>query len=97
VHLVLASSSLARLELVKVPAANGKVALVLVHAAPEVGDILCAHAGSLVLRVHSRLAVGSLRKRLVDRRGSSAGAAAEPATDGVADGRTDSDTAGKVC
>ena len=94
--LVLAGSSLARLELVKVPAADGKVALVLVHAAPEVGDILCAHAGSLVVGVHGGLAVLGLSERLVGRR-SGAGSAAEPATDGVTDGRTDSDTTGCSC
>jgi hypothetical protein len=92
-HLVLASSSLARFELVKVPAANSQVALVLVHAAPEVGNILCANAGSLEVGVHGGLAVLVLRKRLVDRRSSRAGSAAEPATDGVADRGTDSDTA----
>jgi len=89
--LVLAGSGLARLELVKVPAANGQVALVLVHAAPEVADILCANAGSLVLGVHGGLAVLGLGERLVGRR-SCAGPAAEPAADGVADGGTDSDT-----
>jgi len=91
--LVLAGSSLARLELVKVPAADGEVALVLVHAAPEVGDVLCAHARGLVLRVHGGLAVLVLGERLVDRRSGCAGAAAEPTTNGVADGRTDCDTA----
>lgn len=94
VPLVLAGSGLARLELVKVPAADGQVALVLVHAAPEVADVLCAHAGSLVLGVHHGLAVLGLGKRLVGRRSGCAGAAAEPATDGVTDGGTDSDTAG---
>ena len=90
--LVLAGSGLARLELVKVPTADGQVALVLVHTAPEVADVLCAHAGSLVLGVHGGLAVLGLGERLVGRR-SCAGAAAEPATDGVTNGRTDSDTA----
>ena len=90
--LVLAGGSLARLELVKVPAADGKVALVLVHAAPEVGDILCANAGSLVLGVYGGLAVLGLGKRLVDRCSGCAGSAAEPTANGVADGRTDSDT-----
>ena len=92
-RLVLAGGSLARLELVKVPAADGQVALVLVHAAPEVADVLCAHAGSLVLGVHGGLAVLGLGERLIGRR-SCAGSAAEPAADGVADGGTDSDTAG---
>lgn len=91
--LVLAGSSLARLELVKVPAADGKVALVLVHAAPEVGDVLCAHTRGLVLGVHGGLAVLVLGERLVDGRSGCAGAAAEPTADGVADGGTDCDTA----
>ena len=91
--LVLAGGSLARLELVKVPAADGKVALVLVHAAPEVGDILCAYTRGLVLRVHGGLAVLVLGERLVDGRSGCAGAAAEPTADGVADGGTDCDTA----
>jgi hypothetical protein len=95
-HLVLASSGLARLELVKVPAADSKVALVLVHAAPEVGHVLRADAGSLVLGVHGGLAVGVLRQRLVDRRSGCAGSTAEPATDSVADGRADSNTARNV-
>ena len=94
--LVLAGSGLARLELVKVPTADGQVALVLVHAAPEVGDVLRAHAGSLVLGVHGGLAVLGLGERLVGRR-SGAGATAEPAADGVTDGGTDSDTAGCLC
>jgi hypothetical protein len=91
--LVLAGSSLARLELVKVPAADGEVALVLVHAAPEVGDVLSANAGGLVLGVHHGLAVLVLGQRLVGRRSGCAGAAAEPTANGVADGRTDCDTA----
>jgi len=90
--LVLAGSSLARLELVKVPAADGKVALVLVHAAPEVGDVLCAHTRGLVLGVHGGLAVLVLGERLVDGRSGCAGAAAEPTADGVADGGSDCDT-----
>jgi hypothetical protein len=90
--LVLAGSSLARLELVKVPAADGEVALVLVHAAPEVGDVLCANAGGLVLGVHGGLAVLVLGERLVGRRSGCAGAAAEPTTNGVANGGTDCDT-----
>lgn len=93
-RLVLAGGSLARLELVKVPAADGQVALVLVHAAPEVADILCANAGSLVLGVHGGLAVLGLGERLVGRRSGCAGSAAEPTADGVTDGGTDSDTAG---
>ena len=92
VPLVLAGSGLARLELVKVPAADGQVAMVLVHAAPEVADVLCAHAGSLVLGVHGGLAVLGLGERLVSRR-SCAGSSAEPAADGVADRGTDSNTA----
>lgn len=92
--LVLAGSGLARLELVKVPTADGQVALVLVHAAPEVADVLCANTGSLVLRVHGGLAVLGLGKRLVGRRSGCAGSAAEPAADGVTDGGADSNTAG---
>lgn len=49
--LVLASSLLTRLELVKVPSANGKGTLVLVHALAKVADVVCACCrGSLVLR-----------------------------------------------
>jgi len=91
--LVLAGSSLARLELVKVPAADGKVALVLVHAAPEVGDVLCANARGLVLGVHGGLAVLGLGNRLVGRRSGCAGTTAEPTANGVTDGGTDCDTA----
>lgn len=91
--LVLAGSSLARLELVKVPAADGKVALVLVHAAPEVGNVLCANARGLVLGVHGGLAVLGLGDGLVDRCSGCAGTAAEPTANGVTDGGTDCDTA----
>ena len=74
------------------PPSDSKVALVLVHAAPEVGDVLRADGGSLVLGVHGGLAVLGLSNGLVGRR-SGAGAAAEPATNSVTDGGTDSDTA----
>lgn len=47
-NLVLRSSSLAGLELVEVPAADGEGALVLVHALAEVGDIGFAGSGRLV-------------------------------------------------
>ena len=39
---------MASLELVKVPTADGQTALVLIHAATEVGDIGLASSGSLV-------------------------------------------------
>jgi hypothetical protein len=92
-NLVLAGSGLARLELIKVPAADGKIALVLVHTAPEVGDVLRADAGSLVLGVHGSLAIRGLGQRLVDRRSGCAGSTAKPATDGVTNRRTDGNTA----
>lgn len=47
--LVLRGSRLASLELVEVPTANGQTALVLIHAATEVGDISLASSGSLVV------------------------------------------------
>lgn len=46
--LVLRSSSLASLELVEVPAADGEGALVLVHTLAEVGDIGLASSRCLV-------------------------------------------------
>lgn len=46
--LVLRSSSLASLELVEVPAADGEGTLILVHALAEVGDIRFASSGCLV-------------------------------------------------
>lgn len=49
VGLVLRGSRLAGLELVEVPAANGQAALVLVHAAAEVGNVGLAGLGSLVV------------------------------------------------
>ena len=47
--LVLTSGSLARLELVQVPSADGQAALVLVHALAEVVDVGAACAGRLHL------------------------------------------------
>lgn len=48
-HLVLACSSLARLELVKVPAADREAALVLVHTPLEVADVVLADLRRLVV------------------------------------------------
>lgn len=48
--LVLASSGLACFELVKVPSTDGEASLVLVHALPELVDVVCASTLSLVLR-----------------------------------------------
>lgn len=93
-RLVLGSSSLASLELVKVPAADGETALVLVHALAEVGDVGLTGARGLVRGVGVRvLRLDLLRLGLC--RGRGRGAAAEEATDGVADGRTYCDTAGR--
>lgn len=96
-HLVLASRSLASLQLIQIPAADGQVALVLVHAGAEVADVLRADRRRLVLRVHRHGAVVRLSHGLVGRRGGRARAAAEPAAHGVADRGADCDTAGGRC
>ncbi|KAI7288024.1 hypothetical protein KC345_g37 [Hortaea werneckii] len=93
---VLGSSRLASLELVKIPAANGQVATVIVHASPEVVHVRLAHLGRLVVGVEGGLAVGGLGDWL--SRGGfrlrGAAAAAEEAADGVADRGAYCDTAG---
>ena len=84
-------------QLVKVPTANTQVTLVLIHASAEVADInltgrvLVRGLGSVALVktvVHS---LGLNRGGLLGLSGG-AGATAEEATDGMADGGTDSNT-----
>lgn len=97
--LVLTSSLLASLELFEVPAANGHVALVLVHAVGETLDVRGAWTGGFSGRalgvqgvVHgvtgACIGVGGL---LLLFNGSGRGAATEKATDGMAEGGADSD------
>ena len=85
---ILSSSLLASLELIKVPAANVQVTLVLVHALTETLDLLATH---------SRLLVGGVVVlRLADGTGLGFGglgrAATEHAANGVADGGAYSNT-----
>lgn len=89
---LLAGSSLASLELLKVPIADLHVATVLIHA---VGEAL--GSTSAVVGVPG-LVLGGLSLDGCSRRCGSGlgGAAGEEATDGVADRRTDSNTAGRV-
>jgi len=78
--LVRARCTLARLQLIQVPAADGQVTLVLVHAAAEAGHLLAAHGRRLVLRRLHRfrlLLLGRCRRP------------AEPSADGVADAGSD--------
>lgn len=78
--LVLASSGLASLELLEVPAADLHVAALLVHALGEGlrGALAVVAPLALLLRVH--LGLRGLRRRFGRR-----GAAAEETADGVAD------------
>lgn len=89
--LVLSCSLLAGLELLHVPAADGQVALVLVHAVGEALDVrgagaACLGGGGLRVQaiVHGlpglRVGIG---RQLFD--GGSRGSAAEETTDGMAD------------
>lgn len=84
IPLILTSRSLASLELIKVPTADGQTALVLIHTPAKAGDVLGARPG---LRLRAcvdlvlGLKLGALRVGLSGR----AAAAAEPAADGVAD------------
>jgi len=97
-NLVLASSLLASLELVKVPTADSQRALVLVHAPSEVANIGLASPWALVvLSLRVGVVVSHLRLLLLGWCGRAA--AAEESTDGVADGGADCDTAGRwsVC
>lgn len=97
--LVRPSSRLTRLQLIQIPPTNRQTALVLIHALAEIVDI----ARTRTTRLH--LAVGRSSRgvlvlcgeiRVLRRRGSrlGRGAAAEPAADRVADGRTDRYSAG---
>lgn len=94
-HLVGLGSSLAGLELLKVPVADRHVATLLVHALGEVlrgagavvrlALVLVVVVRVIVLLLHGRSGGGLSRCR---------GAAAEHAADGVADGGAYCDTAG---
>ena len=55
---------MAGLELVEVPTADGQTALVLVHAAAEVGNIGLAGSGGLVVGRSVSAVVGRIGKRL---------------------------------
>ncbi|KAI9163482.1 UBX7 UBX (ubiquitin regulatory X) domain-containing [Paramyrothecium foliicola] len=86
---VLAGGSLAGLELLEVPVADLHVAVVLVHALGEVlGGALAVVVGVPRLLLGSGLGLDGLGSGL--SRGG--GAAAEKATDGVADGGADGNT-----
>jgi hypothetical protein len=84
-------------QLVKVPTADTDVALVLVHASAEAAGIVGA-SGVLVLRLvgaalPQTLVHGLGGSSLLGLSGGAGATAREEATDGVADGGTDSDTA----
>ena len=96
-HLVRRSGSLAGLELVKVVAADGHVATVLVHAALEVVDISLADLGLVVVLGAGVVAgVGVGRSSLLRLGGLLARTAAEETADSVADRGTDGDTTGTL-
>jgi hypothetical protein len=80
--LVLPSRLLARLELIHVPPADAKAALVLIHAPAEAGHVLGARPGLRLLELSAR----------GGRLGGRAAAAGEPAADRVADGGADCDS-----
>lgn len=93
--LVRLSGSLASLELIKVPATDAHVALVLIHAVAEVANIDLA-CGVLERGLGSGIAlveavVHGLGRGSLLGLGRGAGTT-EEATDGVTDGRTNSDT-----
>lgn len=94
--LVLASSSLARLELLEVPATDLHVSRVVVHALSEVLRRARAVVAPLALLTLTllHLRVDLLRCGLCRRFG---GAAAEEAADGVADGGAYCDTTIRSC
>jgi hypothetical protein len=85
-------------QLIQVPAANGHVALVVIHTLAEVTDVCLAGrvlpravcGTALPQTVVHRLSLG--RGSLLLRLSGSARAAREETTDGVADGRTNSYT-----
>lgn len=90
--LVLTSRSLASLQLIQVPPADCQATLVLVHALAERVDVLSARPGLRLRRsvdLVLLLELGALGRRL----GRRAAATTEPAADGMADGRSDCDTA----
>ena len=116
-YLVLPSSSLTSLHLLKIPATDRHVPLVLVHAASEVLHIhrtrttcslllgLLSRISLLLLgvvesRIHRlcisvlTLALGVTLLLFGILLGSRATTTAEPAAEGVADGRSDCDTGG---
>jgi hypothetical protein len=92
-HLVLRGSRLAGLELIEVPAANVQTALILIHAATEVGDVRLAGSGSLVAVGCVGAVVCRVGHGLGRLLGRSRGAATEEAADCVTDRGTDGDTA----
>lgn len=83
--LVLASSRLARLQLIEVPSTDSQAALVLVHALAELVDVVCASAGLRHLRGSRILVLLGELGVLGGGFGGGRGAATEPAADGVAD------------
>lgn len=90
-HLVVLGSSLAGLELLKVPIADLHVAAVLVHARGELlGGALAVGGAPLVVLLR-----GSGLDLLLRRGSSLRGAAGEHAADGMANGGTDRDTTGR--
>lgn len=94
-NLVLRSGLLASLELIEIPRADGHVAVVLVEAAAEIGDIRLARAGLAVALLLALLLGGLHEKRvllLLLLSGRGAGAAAEEAADCVSDRGADCDT-----
>ena len=91
-RLVGSGSRLASLELVKVPATDGQVALVLVHAAAEVVDVGLADLGGLVAGRGVGAVVCRVGGSLALLLNRSRRAATEEAANGVADGRADCDT-----
>lgn len=93
--LVLASRLLAGLQLIQIPSTDVQAALVVIHALPEVANLGLASTALLgrVVGLVLLCEVGVLGLLL----GRCGGAAAEPASDGVADGGTYCDTTKSCC
>lgn len=91
IHLVLASRGLASLQLIHIPSTNSQAALVLIHALSEVAD-LCLASSALILSACLLVLLCEFGRGWLLLSGSG-GAAREETADGMADGRSYSDTA----
>ena len=93
-HLILTSRRLTRLKLIQIPPAYREIALILIHTTLEIHNLRLTHFRRLIRLVHRILAIRLLCQRLVDWSLSSA-AAAEEATERVADAGANCDAAAR--